>query len=168
MAAQTLSYAQTLRVIGQHLDGLNVDSFELIKNGDEYVVRIDSKEPTGKSSERSLLKSVAEKIWRSDKSPAPRPNAVRFTAVQVIYSDIENQFKRRDPNAMPDARNLSLTLRVLGDYLDRRVAGDFAISWSTNSVRASYGQKVESFTLENLYDLGVRMYLKRSSRISVK
>ena len=87
---------------------------------------------------------------------------------RLFIQTLKNQFKRRDPNAMPDARNLSLTLRVLGDYLDRRVAGDFAISWSTNSVRASYGQKVESFTLENLYDLGVRMYLKRSSRISVK
>jgi len=66
---------------------------------------------------------------------------------------------------MPDARNLSLVLRVVGDYLDRKGIGDFAILWSTDSVKVSYGKKVESFTIQDLYDLGVRMYLRRSNRL---
>ena len=38
MAAVTLSYAQALRVIGQNLIPLGIDSFELAKWGDDYIV----------------------------------------------------------------------------------------------------------------------------------
>ena len=65
---------------------------------------------------------------------------------------------------MPDTKNLSLGLRVLGDYLDGKEARDFAVSWSTHLVTVSYDHKQESFTLENLYDCGVNMYLRRSNR----
>ena len=83
----------------------------------------------------------------------------------ILWLDVEKRLKRSEPNAMPDTRNLSLTLRVVGDYLDRKAVGDFAVLWSTDSVKVSYGKKVESFTREELYDLGVRMYLRRSSRL---
>ena len=46
MEIETLSYAQSLRVIGQQLDGLGVDSFKLDKRGDEYIVQTDDSEST--------------------------------------------------------------------------------------------------------------------------
>jgi hypothetical protein len=52
-------------------------------------------------------------------------------------------------------------LRVLGGYLDRKRAAEFAIRWSKHSAMVSYGQHEEYFTAENLYDLGISMYLKR-------
>jgi hypothetical protein len=36
--AESLSYAQSLRVVGQDLDALGVNSFELAKCGDDYIV----------------------------------------------------------------------------------------------------------------------------------
>jgi len=63
---------------------------------------------------------------------------------------------------MPDAGSLGLGMRVLGQYLDLKRAGDFAISWSTGSVRISFLQKEQSLSPSNLYELGICMYLKRS------
>jgi hypothetical protein len=36
--AESLSYAQSLRVVGQDLDALGVDSYQLAKWGDDYIV----------------------------------------------------------------------------------------------------------------------------------
>jgi len=45
MTPAALSYAQSLRVMGQALEALRIDSFELEKRGDEYVVRMDLVNP---------------------------------------------------------------------------------------------------------------------------
>jgi len=58
---------------------------------------------------------------------------------------------------LSDRRDLSFVLRVLGDYLDRKIPGQFTISWSKNSIMISYDQIQESFTPENLYDFGIHM-----------
>jgi len=63
MTPAALSYAQSLRVMGQALEALRIDSFELEKRGDEYVVRMDPSESAGKLSwDTNFLKTLAEKI----------------------------------------------------------------------------------------------------------
>jgi hypothetical protein len=57
---------------------------------------------------------------------------------------------------------------VLGDYLDRNSADDFAISLSKYSTKIRYGGKEQIFTAQNLYDLGILMYLRHSKRASGK
>jgi hypothetical protein len=57
----------------------------------------------------------------------------------------------------------------VGDYLDKKRAVAFDIWWSIESVRlrfetAAGGPKETNFTLHNLQDLAVGMYLKRSNR----
>jgi hypothetical protein len=61
------------------------------------------------------------------------------------------------------------SLRVVGDYLDRHRAVAFDISWTSHSVTVKYqtpanGHNETNFTIDNLHDLGVGMYLRRSSR----
>lgn len=165
MAAETLSYAQSLRVIGQDLQGLGIGSFELDKSGDQFMVRMSSDEPAPRSRKFTFLDRVVGRSRGSETSARRIANPIQFSRSKILWSDNENRLKRSEANAMPDARNLSLVLRVVGDYLDRKGIGDFAILWSTDSVKVSYGKKVESFTREELYDLGVRMYLRRSSRL---
>ena len=70
---------------------------------------------------------------------------------------------------MPDAHKLSQVLRVIGDYLDRKEVRAFTVSMSTHSVCVWYAtsggyQYTVSFTVANLYDRAVNMYLQRSSR----
>jgi len=159
MTVEPLSNAQSLRVIGQQLAGLGINTFELDKRGDEYTVRIDRSESVGKLPEKAFPKSIFEKTPRRE-----IPNPLSFSTSQIIWSDTENRLRRGQTNAMPDANDLSTLLRVLGDYLDRKAAGDFAISCDIGVVTVSYDQRKESFRIENLYDLGVHMYLRRSNR----
>jgi len=164
MTVEPLSNAQSLRVIGQQLAGLGINTFELDKRGDEYTVRIDRSESAGKSQEKTFPKSIFEKTPRASDTAREIPNPLSFSTSQIIWSDTENRLRRGQMNAMPDANDLSTLLRVLGDYLDRKGAGDFAISCDIGVVTVSYDQRKESFRIENLYDLGVHMYLRRSNR----
>lgn len=165
MEVETLSYAQSLRVIGQQLDGLGVDSFKLDKRGDQYIVqRDDSESAENLSREKTFPGSTREKIRGSRSFSREISKPLHFSTPDILRSDNAGRLRRGEPGGMPDVRNLSLVLRVIGDYLDRKSADDFAISWSTYSVKVSFGQKQESFTVDNLYDLGVHMYLKRSNR----
>ena len=97
-----------------------------------------------------------------------------YKSSDIDRLDSEGRSGRGSQDSMPDARNLSLALRVLGDYLDQKGAQDFAISWSIHSVRVKYvtihsiGLKEEDFTVQNLYDRGVHMYMRRSNRELVR
>jgi hypothetical protein len=161
MSGTTLSYAQSLRVIGQDLESLSVDSFHLDKSNDQYIVQMNRSKP-----EKTILKRITERIQRSDGKQNPNP--ARFTTSQLLWSDNERRLKRGGSEGIPDANKLSLVLRVIGDFLDEKKAGDFAVSWSNDWIGVSYNRKVESFTTDNLYDLGVRMYLRRSNRVPAR
>jgi|SoiMethySBSTD1v2_1073268.scaffolds.fasta_scaffold136028_4 hypothetical protein len=62
--APTPSYAQSLRVIGQALDALEINSFRLEKRGTEYIVRADHTEGAGKLSwDESFVSAIAQRLW---------------------------------------------------------------------------------------------------------
>jgi len=166
MARETLSYSQSLRVIGQRLHGAGINSFELNKRGDEYILRVDLGAFVRKiSREKRSSKCISEKIL-SD-FPRAVPISLNFTTSELFWLD-DDEGLRRVKTGMPDIHNLSLVLRVLGDYLDRKAAGDFAISWSMDSVKVRHGQQEQRFTAHNIYDFGIVMYLKRSNHGPVK
>jgi hypothetical protein len=160
--AEPLSYAQCLRIVGQDLDALGVDSFQLAKRGDDYIVLLERTAFTRKRSvEKGFFSRITQKILGEDDSDKEFPNRLYFTPSEIISADTQRRLKRKISDSPSDRRDLSFVLRVLGNYLDRKRAGDFAIRWSKHSVMVSYGQHEEFFTVENLYDLGIAMYLKR-------
>jgi len=155
------SYAQSLRVIGQHLDSIGIDSFELEMKGHEYIVRLLHSGVVAKpSAEKGYFRSVAERLGAQRETR----KTIHFAASDLVWLDLQAKSRRGSAGGMPDPGKLSLNLRVLGDHLDRKSAADFGISWSHESVKLRYREKEESFTIENLYDLGVHMYLRRSGR----
>ena len=162
--AESLSYAQSLRVVGQDLDALGVDFFELAKWGDDYIVWLERTEFTKKlSAEKGFLSKITQKILGHEDSAREIPNRLYFTPADIIWADTQRRLKRKT-GSPSDLRDLSFVLRVLGDYLDRQKVGQFTISWSQDSIIISYDQKQERFTSQNLYDLGIGMYLRRSTR----
>jgi hypothetical protein len=159
-AAETLSYAQSLRAIGQALGAFQLKSFELHKNGAEYVLHV------GISASAGKLKTITEKLSaRVDHFKIP------ITRSDIDRLDAEGRARRRGVSGGPTA-DLSLSLRVVGDFLDEKRAVTFSISWSPHLVMVRYqtpngDHRVQDFTTENLYDravhkLGVQMYLRRS------
>src|SRR3970040_2375068 len=117
MAAETLSYAQSLRVIGQDLQGLGIGSFELDKSGDQFMVRMSSDEPAPRARKFTFLDRVVGRSRGSETSARRIANPIQFSRSKILWSDNENRLKRSEANAMPDARNRSLLLLVVGDYL---------------------------------------------------
>jgi hypothetical protein len=164
---RTLSNAQFLRVIGQDPDALGADFFELAKWSDDYIVWLEHSEFASKlSSEKGFLSKITQKILGQDDSDTEIPNRINFTPSDIIWADTQRQLKRKKSGSPSDLRDLSFVLRVLGDYLDRQKASQFTISYWPNSIMISYDQKQERFTSENLYDFGIHMYLRRSTRDS--
>ena len=155
MAAVTLSYSQTLRVIGQNLTPLGADWFELVKWGDDYVVWM-----TGK---KTFFNKFVDKIFGSARPDKETSERIYFSSLDILRSDIEQQAKRKT-GSPTDARDLSFVLRVLGNYLDRKAAREFTISMEPDLIKVRYDQKEEKFTSQDLYDLGIQMYLRRSGR----
>jgi hypothetical protein len=166
MTPATLSYSQSLRVIGQALEALRIDTFTLENRGGTYIVR---------NWEPSFLKSITEKVWGPGDSDKILLNPRREPTEPLIYTSSDtNRLEalgrsRRGSDSGQQRHNLSLALRVVGDYLDRHRAVAFDISWVRHSVTVKYqspadGHKEANFTVQNLHDLGVGMYLRGSSR----
>lgn len=164
MAVEALTNAQSLRVIGQQLAGLGFNSFEVEKTGDDYVLRGHRGEAIGKSRTDAFPNSVSQESRGSAESTTQNPNPIHLRPAQILQADNENRSQRNQPTAMPDPYKLSTLLRVLGDYLDRKGADQFAIEFDSAALTVKYDQKSENLRIDTLYDLGVHMYLRRSNR----
>ena len=167
-----LSYAQSLRAIGESLETRGISTFDLEKHGENYMLQVLASQP---AAGRSFLKKIAQLLGRADKSARePSDSTVRSRTLCYTPSDIsrlvtEQQSRHGGLNVVPDAYKLGQVLRVLGDHLDRKEAAAFTISVSGHSLSVAYetsgGIQQESFTIENLYDHAVQMYLRRSKRL---
>jgi hypothetical protein len=165
MKSNIRPHAQSLRAIGQALECLRINTFALQKKDERYIVR---------NWEPSFLKNITLKVWGRVGS-----DQLTFTAQEsrgtLVYSSSDTKRlkaygrSRRGSKDNQDTYNVSLGLRLVGDYLDRKGAVTFSILWSIESVKVRYeapagSLKETSFTMQNLRDLGAGMYLRRSSR----
>ena len=165
MTLATLSYSQSLRAIGQALEALRIHTFTLEKAGEKYIVR---------NWELSFLKSITEEVWGAGDSDEILSIPGKPTESLIYTSSDANRLEtlgrsRRGSDSGQKSHNLSFSLRVVGDYLDRHKAVAFDLSWARHSVTVKYQtladrHKEANFTVQNLHDLGVGMYLRRSTR----
>ena len=172
-ATPPLSYAQSLRVIGESLEAQGISRFDLEKHGQNYMLRVVTSQP---ATEESFLKKIAQRLLRvgiSAKEPAVSAAVAQsrcFTPSDISRLATQQQSRHGGLNAMPDAYKLAQVLRVVGDHLDRKEACAFTVSASGQSLSVAYEtgsghQRDENFTIENLYDRAVQMYLRRSKRL---
>lgn len=167
LAAPTVSYAQSLRAIGQALETLRLHSFELRKDNADYILRVRISASAGKVKSISAKLSVDVKHFKKQALDF----AIPVTSSVIARLDAEGRSRQRRTSSAPTA-DLSLSLRVLGHFLDEKRAVNFSMSWSPHSVIVQYqtangSHRVRDFTTQNLYEhavhkLGVRMYLRRS------
>jgi len=168
MRNTTLAIGPSLRAIGQALEALQIHSFKLEKRGDKYIVS---------NWEQGFLDGVAERVWGRLAADRTRYlHGQRTAPLEYTSSDrqrLANRGRlRRGQRNMPAAQNLSSRLRVIGDYLDKKETLSFAIAWSLQSVTINYQtcasvHREEHYTLQDLYDLEVSMYLRQSRHRAV-
>jgi hypothetical protein len=178
-----LDYARHLRVIGQDLEGLRLEAFNLECTGDAYLVW---SRPGDGGLERNplsrLSKNRLQKLWKNksrtrsyaQEELVTLPSSVRAKRYRYSLSDIErmeqqNRSRRYPKPAVTDGHSLSQLLRTVGAIVGQKNERLLGISWQDFSVsvvlETTQGQReIDVFRPDNLYDLWVRMYLRRENR----
>ncbi len=175
-------YARHLRAIGQDLEGLTFNNFNLEFTGDAYLVWVKSvdRSESGKPLLR-ISKNRLQKLWRnrtpprtigheeSYVSPTEDGRRLRYSVQELDRIEREQRTRRRRQSGNADGHSVSQLLRTLGDLVSQRNERLLGIAWQELSigvvVETPQGRKeIEVFRPDNLYDLWVRMYLKRDNR----
>ena len=160
---EELSNAQCLRVIGQYLDAHRTDSFHLRTFGSSFIISSDdlAKRPRSKTPTGFLSRITRRALSGEDSPPS---DYLIFSRREIHQVELEGQTRRKAATSTIEPNDFSVSLRALGDYFDRKNVAEFAIDWSPNSITARYGTHEENFTRPELYNFGVRMYLRRADR----
>jgi hypothetical protein len=171
-------YAKSLRSIGQALEMLRFEAFDIESDGDDCLVR-GVFQPSEDRAPEDLHSGPLPGIWRKLRrqdyaqagfSPVPWSAIVlelRYTPEEIDRLDHEGQARRRDPHGTPDADSLSQTLRAVGAYLDTKGVRLVGISRKNPFVIIRYqtplqNRQEEQLTPTSLRDLWRTMYLRRA------
>src|SRR5262245_340942 len=177
-----LDYTHHLRVIGQDLENLRIRTFNLECTEDAYLVW----SPSGTAEENQPVARVSknrlQKLWKKKAQPRSRGHEERFTLPSSLstkryrYSsrdiermEYESRRHRRRKTSITDGHSLSQLLRTVGAVVGQRRERLLAISWQDFSisvvVETTQGRRqIDVFRPDNVYDLWVRMYLRRDNR----
>jgi hypothetical protein len=176
-------YSRHLRAIGQDLENLHLSTFNLEYVGDSYLVWVRS----GDQAETTnplfrISKNRLQKLWKNktparplghaesySRSPSQTGRRLRYSVQELDRIEREQRARRRQPSGNADGHSLSQLLRTVGDLVSQRGQRLLGIAWQELSVsvvvETPHGQKViDVFRPDNLYDLWVRMYLRRDHR----
>ena len=174
-------YAQPLRAIGQALEVLNIQDFEMEPAGEDYFVRGHMPRANKKFMGDQIGAEKLENIWgrfpgqEEPGEAAPHDSAMLsqielcYTAGDVERLEEEGKSRRGRSEAKADAASLSQVLRCIGAYLNQKRARLCKITRDVDYLMVEYESSIgsrrkEAFALKDLYDLWVRMYLQRSTR----
>lgn len=177
-----LDYPRHLRVIGQDLETFRFKTFNLECTGDAYLVWSSSVRADIEQNPLSRLsKNRLQKLWKN--KPQPRsygheecfipPSSLPTKRYRYSIRDIERMEyesrSRRRKSSITDGHSLSQLLRTVGAVIGQRRERLLGISWQDFSisviVETMQGQRqIDVFRPDNLYDLWVKMYLRRDNR----
>jgi hypothetical protein len=182
MRISPADYSRHLRAIGQDLEHLHLSAFNLEYVGDSYLVWVRSDEQAETPNPLfRISKNRLQKLWRNKTPPRPigqeEPYSIstshsgrrlRYSVQELDRIEREQRARRRGQSGNADGHSLSQLLRTVGDLISRRGERLLGIAWQELSVsvvvETAYGRKeIDVFRPDNLYDLWVRMYLKRDN-----
>jgi hypothetical protein len=183
MMNSNTEYAKLLRAIGQDLEKLHVQKFEMESDGNDYIVRGRAKaDPPEESGGESLPKGGLRTFWsglrtqRQDQvdhdvaaTPSYKTLELRYTPDDLNRLEHEGQAKRRDPNQMPNTSSASQVLRATGAYVNDTSSRLLGVIWQNQSVRIMYetalgSQEVDEIEVSSMYDFCMHMYRHRDKR----
>jgi len=175
-------YARHLRAIGQDLENLHLSTFNLEYVGDAYLVWVRADNERDSNPVFRISKNRLQKLWRNkmparpagheerdDRSQSEPGKRLRYSVQELDRIEREQRARRQQQSGNTDGHRLSQLLRTVGDLVSERGERLLGIAWQELSisvvVETSNGRKeIDVFRPDNLYDLWVRMYLKRDNR----
>lgn len=176
-----IDYAQPLRAIGQALEVLKIESFELEPDGDDFIVR-GGVTAAGAGSDRQSTESSSLRFSRETEKTIPASD-VEAVATPAIVNQLDlcyklkdvdrleqkGQARRGEPREITDTPSLSHLLRTIGAYLEEKPARLVKIAKHAESVTVVYetfsGVRFEEkHDRATLRDWEALMFNKRASR----
>ncbi len=169
MMAEVTDYAQPLRAIGQALEVLDVKGFELETAGDKFFIR--GSLARAKDQRANKIRAAWDALQAGDRSGSDGPSSIElhYTLSDVERLEAEGRSRRGNSAAMADASRLSQSLRSIGGYLSKKSASLVKLTREMEFVTLEYetssGNRIkDTFSVKDLYDLWVGMYLQRAER----
>ena len=160
----------TLRAIGQALEALGVTEFELILDGDSFVISGGA----NVSSVRQKTSSPKFRLFREKAESAKRRgfyiSGMRFRPSDIIRLDRQGKDVRVSAERCPDTNSLAHGLRMIGAHIDKTGLRLLGVVGSKGSFivwhkSRSGAEMKQIFTGANLYDLWVHLYKKRDGEV---
>ena len=177
-------YARHLRAIGQDLENLRLTTFNLECAGNSYLVWARHSGTEFDGTSLSLLKKTRLlKLWKNRTPPRSQgreeyfkfstshpTKRYRYSLRELERMEQAAQDRRRENSGIADGHSLSQLLRTVGGLVGQRGERLLGISWQELSVSIVVGStqgqiEIDVFRPDNLYDLWVRMYLRRDNRV---
>ncbi len=176
-----IDYAQPLRAIGQALEILKMESFELEPDGDDFVVR-GKVTARGGGPDPQTTESRSLRFSRETEGTFP-DSQVEAVATPAIVDQLDlcytlkdvdrleqkGQARRGEAPAVAETPGLSHLLRTIGAYLEEKPARLVKIAKHEESVTVVYEslsgirfeEKLDRATLR---DWESQMFIKRAAR----
>jgi len=159
---QSRAYDQILRAIGQVLEAQELNTFELRRNGENYLIRGETQKTL------SMLKSWVQKWQRHNPTEA---SDFTYTPQDIERLERDGRARRRNPQRLPDFHSLPNILRTVGAYLDMNGANLLKLYKKELSMMILYETSrghpgIEQRDIASFYDLSVQMYQRRQRRPS--
>lgn len=188
MPQETIYYEQILRAIGQGLEALSVEAFDLEVVTGMFIIEATVGVSNAAQSNASKVRSVRRaflKICQSYKkisrsqilSGGKLSNSSALLRLKFTQTDIDNlerdgQALRSDWKGSPLAHSLPQVLRTVGWYVDRSQGRLNKISKNGGSVTVSYmgslgTEKIETLTLLQIYDMWVHLFKQRKGCVQI-
>src|SRR5262245_29631074 len=183
MRISAVDYSRHLRAIGKDLENLHLSAFNLECTGNAYLVWMRPEPQSESNNPRfRISRSRLQKLWRNKTQPSilghaesyTLPSAqtgrrLRYSVTELDLIEREQRARRRHQNGTPDGHSLPQLMRTIGDMIGQKGERLLAISWQELSVstvvETAEGRKViDVLRPDNLYDLWVKMFLRRDNR----
>jgi hypothetical protein len=152
-------YGRDLRAVGQALEKLQLKNFTLKRAGQSYFIWARDPAQANPSSQRTF------ESFR--KRTTPIAPTFRLDPDDLERIEHAGKVRRQKTYSVTNGHNLSHLLRTLGEHINSRGQRLLGITWREQSVSvvietATGRRRVDELPTDYLYDLWVRMYLRRA------
>ena len=177
-----MSIGQELRIVGQGLESLDVEDFDLQGEGLGYFALGIPRSRAGTAQNTAELWNQLRTSWQSltEQSSSTRkllrvgPGVLRilFTTEGILKLEAAG-ITRRNPNStgVPDFTKLAQALRMVGEHLDAESAHLLNVSKRGDRIAFAYAigptdLRIEEWKLSQLFEMWMGAYQQRHSQIA--
>ena len=183
MHPQTTSFGEALRAVGQGLQSLAVENFELQVEGDGYLAvgtpRAPSPGAVANRSTQSGMKVTFQNAWHIITESISHYNAadsksnflrVLFTLEGIHRLQCEGESKRsEDSGGVPNLNQVSQILRMVGEYIDAKSGRFVSACKQQDSISFDYETAAririaKTWRLAELHEYWLQLYNQRQER----